>query len=99
MGVNLDAAITSVADFVAVALVTLRAQLSQKKHDVRHRARLGNTCGLRWRGSAARTASKPEFGFQGEAAVVTTLGSAFLTRSTLFCSPMNSVPTPISPRS
>ena len=37
-----------------------------------------------WRGSAARTASKPEFGFQGEAAVVTTLSSAFLTRSTLF---------------
>lgn len=52
-----------------------------------------------WRGSAARTASKPEFGFQGEAAVVTTLSSTFLTRSTLFCSPMNSVPTPISPRS
>jgi len=52
-----------------------------------------------WRGSAARTASKPEFGFQGEAAVATTLSSAFLTRSTLFCSPMNSVPTPISPRS
>ena len=49
-----------------------------------------------WRGSAARTASKPEFGFQGEAAVVTTLSSAILTRSTLFCSPMNSVPTPIA---
>lgn len=68
------------AGLVAVALVTLGAQLSQTKHDAGHRARLGWALGLRLAGGPLLALLLvPLFDFRGDSAVVMILSSAFPT--------------------
>jgi predicted permease len=68
------------AGLVAVALVTLGAQLSQTKHDAGHRARLGWALGLRLAGGPLLALLLVQlFDFRGESAAVMILSSAFPT--------------------